>query len=205
MEIKWTHERSARRFKLPLDKYISFIQQGLKRCQKCKKWKPFNDFPKDKSRYDGYHVKCFICQRINRPPRWHILTSAEKDRLRKRNKKYKWRKGVPLTEKHKQFLREKRIEEGQKGTGSFYGSNNPNWRGGITPINQILRNNSKYHQWRIAVFKRDNFTCQKCDDSRGGNLVPHHIKEWAKYPALRYKVNNGITLCIKCHGNIHKN
>ncbi|MFA5460078.1 MAG: HNH endonuclease, partial [Candidatus Paceibacterota bacterium] len=61
-----------------------------------------------------------------------------------------------------------------------------------------LRKGVKWKRWREAVFKRDNYTCQSCK-IKGGILEPHHIKSWAKYPKLRFKVNNGLTLCHNCH------
>jgi hypothetical protein len=30
-------------------------------------------------------------------------------------------------------------------------------------------------------------------------LQVHHIRRWVDAPALRYAVNNGVTLCRKCH------
>jgi len=66
----------------------------------------------------------------------------------------------------------------------------------------------KYKEWRTKVFTRDNWTCQNCGKrSKAGEpvyLEAHHIKSWAKYPELRYKVDNGITLCRECHKLIHK-
>jgi len=62
----------------------------------------------------------------------------------------------------------------------------------------VKKHNLKYKLWRKAVFERDNYTCLICGE-RGGDLNAHHIKSWAKFPALRYDVKNGITLCIKCH------
>lgn len=59
----------------------------------------------------------------------------------------------------------------------------------------------EYKKWRIAVFKRDNYTCQICDQ-HGGNLNGHHIYKVSDYPELIFEVNNGITLCKDCH--IHK-
>lgn len=58
-------------------------------------------------------------------------------------------------------------------------------------------NDPKYKQWRLDVFKRDGFKCKKCGSKKGINA--HHIKRWAKYPSLRFDVNNGITLCRKHH------
>jgi len=62
----------------------------------------------------------------------------------------------------------------------------------------------KYKIWRMKVFIRDNYTCQVCKKV-GGYLEAHHIKSWAKYPKLRYKIDNGITLCKECHNLIPKN
>lgn len=83
------------------------------------------------------------------------------------------------------------------------GKNHWNWKGGITPKNQVERNSKKAKEWRIAVFQRDKFTCQMCG-AVGGKLNAHHIKEWAKYKKLRFDISNGITLCESCHKNLHR-
>jgi len=76
-----------------------------------------------------------------------------------------------------------------------------NWKGGITPENHRQRVLIQSKLWRKSVLKRDNYTCQECHE-RGGRLHAHHIKTWAKYPKLRFDVNNGITLCKQCHDQI---
>ena len=99
------------------------------------------------------------------------------------------------------------------------GKNNPNYRGKdcITPLHQLIRTYGIYHQWRFRVFKKDNFTCQYCN-KHGGYLEAHHIISFAlilkKYnintidKALKctqlWDINNGITLCTKCHKLVHK-
>lgn len=60
----------------------------------------------------------------------------------------------------------------------------------------------EYKKWHAEVLKKDNYTCQKCG-KRGGRLQSHHIKEWAKFPELRFDVNNGIAVCEDCHIAIH--
>ena len=58
--------------------------------------------------------------------------------------------------------------------------------------------------FRINVFERDNYTCQKCGDSTGGNLNAHHILNYKDNPEVRYSIDNGITLCENCHKEFHK-
>ena len=56
----------------------------------------------------------------------------------------------------------------------------------------------KYREWRTRVFKRDDFTCWICEE-KSGKIEAHHLKKWSKYPNLRYKISNGLTLCEFCH------
>jgi len=73
----------------------------------------------------------------------------------------------------------------------------------VTPINKQIRKSIEYKIWRELVFKRDKYTCNKCK-TVGGNLHPHHILNFSKHKNLRFDVNNGVTLCIKCHSLFHK-
>ena len=68
-------------------------------------------------------------------------------------------------------------------------------------LNALARKSNEYKIWRKKVFERDNFTCRRCGSKE--ELHPHHLKEFAKYPELRYDVDNGLTLCSKCHGKEH--
>lgn len=68
---------------------------------------------------------------------------------------------------------------------------------------QDYRQTKEYRDWRSMVFERDNFTCQICGKV-GGSLNAHHIKKFNEYPKLRFEVSNGVTLCEKCHRELHK-
>lgn len=69
---------------------------------------------------------------------------------------------------------------------------------GITPEHKRIRLSSEYAEWRTAVFRRDNYTCQECG-VRGGYLEADHIKPFAVFVELRFEVDNGRTLCSPCH------
>lgn len=81
----------------------------------------------------------------------------------------------------------------------LYGDESPAWKGGVTSENTRVRGQKEYRQWRSLVFERDNYTCQCCGDSKGGNLHSHHIYNFAEYISIRFEVSNGITICDKCH------
>lgn len=63
-------------------------------------------------------------------------------------------------------------------------------------------NTPEYNAWRKLVFRRDNYTCQKCKRSKI-YIEAHHKHAWIDYPKERYWVKNGITLCKKCHRKEH--
>ena len=68
---------------------------------------------------------------------------------------------------------------------------------------KTIRSRIQFRLWRESVFARDNYTCQKCW-IKGIYLHPHHIKNFAEYPKLRFAIDNGITFCKKCHNKFHK-
>ena len=71
------------------------------------------------------------------------------------------------------------------------------WKGGVTPINKVLRSSKEYHLWRIAIFVRDNRRCVWCGSKK--DIEADHIKSFSKFPELRFAIDNGRTLCRECH------
>ena len=67
----------------------------------------------------------------------------------------------------------------------------------------IQRHSEQYKQWRKMVFERDNKTCQKCG-RRGCRINAHHILGFKKHKKWRFVLENGITLCSKCHRKFHE-
>ena len=59
-----------------------------------------------------------------------------------------------------------------------------------------------YKKWRKDVLKRDGWTCKYPGCGCKKRLQAHHILTWAEFPALRFNVQNGITLCRKHHDMI---
>jgi len=107
------------------------------------------------------------------------------------------------------------------------GKNNCNWKGGISSLETIIRGLPKSKRWAKSIKKRDKGVCQKCNQ-KGGNLDAHHIKSLdilirqflQKFKNLDrekdkfilkdlavdfepfWDINNGRTLCHKCHKSL---
>ena len=90
----------------------------------------------------------------------------------------------------------------KQGLGKVYGPNHPNWKGGLSKSNNKVRSSGEYVEWRKEVLFRDSWTCQHCGQV-GGGLHAHHIMSFSLYPLLRFDINNGITLCVPCHSQVH--
>lgn len=85
------------------------------------------------------------------------------------------------------------------------GLSHPNYKPEMSKKERIERREyTEYWDWRKTVYERDNFTCQCCGDNKGHNLRAHHYMNYSKYKELRTDIDNGITLCDKCHRKFHR-
>lgn len=85
--------------------------------------------------------------------------------------------------------------KGKRSPFYVHGKNSENWS-----EREVIKGTFKYRKWRKNVFERDNYTCQECG-VLGGYLQADHIKPFALFPKIRFDINNGRTLCLKCHRN----
>src|SRR3990167_37937 len=109
------------------------------------------------------------------------------EKIRKKSKQM-W---ASLTEQQKQ-------EWAKKVSESMTGKRNHRWKDGRTPVNEKIRKSLEYRLWREAVFKKNDWTCVFCRE-KGGKLHADHIRPFALFPELRFAIDNGRTLCVKCH------
>ena len=126
-----------------------------------------------------------------------ILTEEHKHNISKAHK------GKILTYEHRKKLSENHADFSGENN-PMYGireENAPGWMGGIASESNIFRASLEYSNWRSAVLKRDDCTCQECGTKDISNHV-HHILPYRDYkcPEYAFNINNGITLCKKCHG-----
>jgi len=120
------------------------------------------------------------------------ISETRKKRL-KNNEFEVWNKNKTGLQKHTE-------ESKKKMSIALSGSNNPAWKGGNAKLNKKLRRGSSYRNFRIEVFKKDNYKCQNCGSKK--QLEIHHIKSVNKYPQLSKSIPNGLTLCKKCHSDV---
>lgn len=84
------------------------------------------------------------------------------------------------------------------------GKNNPRYNSELTNEERIHnRDTLRNVTWRKEVYKRDDYTCQCCG-KRGYKLNAHHLNGYRWCKSERFDIDNGITLCEKCHKLFHK-
>jgi len=62
------------------------------------------------------------------------------------------------------------------------------------------RASKEYRVWRVSVIRRDS-KCVVCSSLQGREA--HHMNHSKYFIDERYNVDNGITLCKKCHSLFH--
>lgn len=88
--------------------------------------------------------------------------------------------------------------------GRFTGEKSSRWNPNLTKEDRENRRNIKgYSNFILQVYERDKYTCQCCGDNKGGNLNAHHLNGYNWDKEHRTDVDNGITLCEKCHKKFH--
>lgn len=89
--------------------------------------------------------------------------------------------------------------------GRSVGPKNPAWKGGVTPERQRLYKSQKWLKLIKSIYRRDNYTCQRCGTTKNypRKFHVHHITPWAECEALRFDHDNLITLCHDCHHWVH--
>ena len=156
---------------------------------------------------------------------YNILRKAEiKRRSQSEGNSLKWqnksfrenqimkRIGKPSGAKGKKWKVNHRIEKP-----NIRGDKNPNWKGGTTKLIQLIKGLPEYSFWRMEIFRRDNWTCQKCKakNKSGEKYIfdAHHIYPISKIIAdfsiktieeaisckELWDINNGQCLCRNCH------
>lgn len=190
------------------------------------KWKKTN-YPKGKNHYNFKQIKtkCIVCGKEFYAKRDRVLKGLAKfcsTKCRDIGKSKKIKRICQICGREF-YTTESRIKRGfakfcsQKCMGLSYKKNYSDKE--ITKIKNQIRASIEYRIWRQNVFIKDNFTCRECGQ-KGGYLEAHHIKSFSelckeaweylplfnKYDACiayipMWDINNGITLCNKCHKN----
>lgn len=167
-------------------------------CNECKRKKDISEFNKRNDRSIGIRSRCREClkkQSKIRIKKWVEKNSGNCPICGRKLANYKAKLCRKCKDKNSLgYWANKQRPRGELSV---------NWKGGITPENRKIRASIEYKLWRKVVYERDNFTCQKTGQ-KGGELVVHHINNFADFPELRLAIDNGITLFKKAHQKFHK-
>lgn len=125
-----------------------------------------------------------------------IYSKAQKERFRTQPHPMSGTKMSEETKRKLSLANKGRMPWNTGLRGFLGGEKHYNWQGGITPKNIKERIQFRYY-FQKKVFERDNYSCVLCGSR--GELHVDHIKPWAKYPELRFNLDNCQTLCKSCH------
>jgi len=181
-------------------------------CQICKK--PLYRRPSDLARYSG--VCCVGCRSAYykaKPVSPNLELGREKGTNHLEGIPKSKVSNIKRSKSHKKWCKENpdKVEARGKKT---RGENHYNWKGGISNLNQSIRQMNEYRNWQRKMKRRDG-VCVHCGSSE--NLEAHHLipiqmliekykiknRDDARECKELWSMKNGITLCLKCHYKLH--
>lgn len=182
-----------------------------KGCAKCKVEKPIDQFNMRSSKgIKKPFSYCKVCERTYNNTRY-----SRTCKMCNKNYKSGSKNNEICVECHKELMRQNKVvykskERNFKGEKNpmfgkqRFGKENPNYNPNKTDDEREKeRLVEGYGLWRLKIYERDGFTCQKCGDNKGHNLTAHHLDGWDWCREKRLEVDNGITLCKTCHKDFH--
>ncbi len=183
-------------------------------CLQCKK--EFEVYP-SAQRIKHCSRKCYDESKRGKPT-WITGKHHSKEAIEKiKASRTLFIKGFTPWNKNKKFIK-------------ILGNKHWNWKGGTSPLYEVIRKSFESDEWKRRVFQRDNYTCQECF-IKGGRLHAHHnkksfseifndfLKFYSQFSPIDDKetllrlsftyqpfwdITNGITLCEKCHKSLKR-
>lgn len=223
-----SHKDTGRKISIALKRYYR-DRWISKKCPTCNK--EFKDYKKSNQTYCSNrcaYLSPDFGKKISQASRGRKLSGEAKRNIalatkrRWRNKKFKARvrKAISIGRTGIEVSREGR-ENMHKAAllNTLKKENHWNWQGGVTPIRESIRKIFEYKQWVRNVFERDDYICQECGKRGSGNLeADHYPKRFAQLldeydirtieDAINcrelWNLDNGRTLCAKCHLKTYK-
>jgi len=182
------------------------------KCEIC--GKPLYRRPSDLKRYNG--VCCVGCRSElykKRPPSPNLELGREKGTNHLEGIPKSKTSNLKRSKSHNKWCKENPNKVKSRGI-KTRGENHYNWKGGISNLNQSIRQMNEYRNWQRKMKKRD-VVCVNC----GGVLLleAHHIipikmlmkkyriknRDDARNCKELWSTKNGITLCQRCHYQLH--
>lgn len=144
----------------------------------------------------------------------HYYESDDNRALQSTNSKKMW-KSSKFRKKHKESMHKAQSdpEYRKRVSARMRGIPIEDWDGFVGSENRLARGTYQYDEWRNAIYRRDDYTCQCCGarskKDSPVSLNAHHINNFSTNYELRFNIDNGITLCDSCHsmdneGSFHR-
>ena len=89
-----------------------------------------------------------------------------------------------------------KVGQGSAGAGHW------NWQGGKSEGRKRRSADKEHRQWSKNILERDRYVCDNCGSSSGAKYA-HHLDAYQGNPEKRYALDNGVTLCKRCHIGFH--